>query len=76
MVFETKYLGLVIYDWSMNLDSDEWITKVLPLLQEKRAQERAIKIESQHPSPNSDETMTIKRPIPKAILELFKYMNN
>lgn len=72
MAFETKYLGSVIYDWFMDLDSDEWITKVLPLIDEKRAQERTNKIEFHQPSPHCDETMTIKLPIPEAAQEFVK----
>ena len=75
MVFETKYLGLVIYDWFMNPDSDEWITKVLPLLQEKQVQERAKIIESHQPPPDSDKTMTIELPNLEAEQELVKKMN-
>ena len=72
MAFETKYLGSIIYDWFLDLDSDEWITKVLLLLQREWATERANKFRSHQPSPDCDETMKIELPIPEAAQELVK----
>ena len=65
MAIETKYLGSVICDWVMELDSDQWVTKILPLLQKKQVQ-RPI-IESQQLSLDNDEDISVNRQNSEAV---------
>ena len=63
MAIETKYLGSVICDWVMELDSDQWVTKILPLLQKKQVQ----RIESQQLSLDNDEDISVNRQNSEAV---------